>query len=281
MKLSANWVKVAVPIEKEDIGFYLDKRFDPYAFATSSGVIVDICSELRYSDVKFGREAMLEYDSPIEMQIGDTAYFNYLSAQRAEETGRSYTEGDYQYLIIRYDRFYGVWRNGTWHGVNGWKVMLPMTAVVDGFIPVPVLSGEVLGTGATVKHYWDKKYQELGGVNNGDILTFMAGNPIDNVISDLNLLKCQERDILTINDKPFHDCVEIELTENSVISSLENPDEKIMTGIVICAGEKLSSLIGQEITFLKDIVFGIGGKWYVKRIQDVISYKKRNLIVSV
>ncbi len=280
MILIPNWVRVEI-VPRETPKFGIDERFDPYAFATSSGVIVDICDKLEYSDVKFGREAMLEYDSEIEMQIGDTAYFNYLSAQRAEETGRSFTVGDKQHLIIRYDRFYGVNRNGHWHGVNGWKVMLPLETIVNGFVPVPVLKGEVLGAGATVKHYWDKKYEECGIVKQGDELTFLIANPIDNVISDVNLIKCQERDILTINDKPFHDCVEIELTENPVSSEFESREEKIMTGVVVCAGEKLSSLVGQEITFLKDIVFGIGNKWYVKRIQDVIEYKKRKIIVSV
>jgi hypothetical protein len=51
--------------------------------------------------------------------------------------------------------------------------------------------------------------------------------------------------------------------------------------VVKDAHEEKKSLVGQEIVFMGDMLFGANGKWYVKRVQEVIEYKSRKLIVAI
>ena len=285
MTLEPNWVMVAIDLDSHlsqiiHKGIIFDKRFDPYAFATSSGEVVAMCDRLEYEAAKTGHEARLEYDSPIELVVGDKGFFNFLSAEKAIHSGRLHKIDGKDVIVIRYDRFYGAQRGDHYVGVNGWKLMVPQDFQQDIYGNI-TSQGIVVAVGLPVGHYWDKRYRETGEVKKGDVLTYTVANPIDNILSDVPLRKCQERDILTVNEKPFHDVFEIEPVELPSKNFSQAIYKHLSAGIVKDAPEEKKSLIGQEIVFMGDMLYGANGKWYVKRVQEVISYKSRKLIVAI
>lgn len=269
-------------------GFAVSKRFDPYKFSVISGVVAKVCSNLFYLDSKGEEaEAPLEYDTELEIEVGDEIYFNFLSCQKAVENGRVLQDGGKHYIFLRYDRVYVIIREGKWVGCNGWKIIQPTgakqaqgTFVVAG---KEKNEGKVIGSGKKVRHYWDKKYIETGFIETGDVVRYLHATPIENPIlkvNDINFLRIQERDVLCkgdyeMNPYTFH----VKPIENKGKSEFKLRGQLVQRGIVLHCPEKWG-VVGEEVLYHKENEVVESGDHFVTRISDIAYVNGEKLLIN-
>lgn len=289
MKLSPNWVAIEFDREQYESqvavlksGMQIQKRFDKHNFATIFGVVKDVCEKLSYSDDKGdSSEAELEYDGEVEICKGDEVYFNYLSAEKAVNSGRIIDNS----LIIRYDRLYAAFNGKRWKGVNGWKIVQPIALKqeIGAFVTEGEERGEgiVVGKGEKVKHYWDKRYEETGWLEVGDKVRFLHATPIENPVlksKEIDLVRIQERDVLYRGDYEMNPYVfHVERKE-----VLKSEDFRVRDKIM-CRGEILHSPNGEsgEILYHKESEYTNCGETFITRIGSLVEIKGHKIAIPL
>lgn len=292
--LTANWLLVCIDIDDYTSqlavlksGLSVSKRFDPFKFSVISGVVAKVCLDLFYLDSKGEEaEAPLEYDTEIEIREGDEIYFNFLSCNKAIENGRVLQDNGKHYIFLRYDRVYAIIRDGKWYGANGWKIIQPTGAKqAQGAFVVERSSNEgiVIGTGKSVRHYWDKKYIETGFIETGDVVRYLHATPIENPIlkmKDVNYLRIQERDVLCkgdyeMNPYTFH----VKPIENKGKSEFKLRGQLVQRGVVLHCPDKWD-LVGSEVLYHKENEVVESGDHFVTRISDIAYVNGEKLLIN-
>ena len=106
---------------------YIDNTFDPERHAPITGHIVSLCERLFFSQKKPSSQS-LQWDTDIELEVGDYIVSYYLAAHNAGtlNDGRMMVVGDHTYLILRYDQIFAARREGKLITCNGWNLLTPV-----------------------------------------------------------------------------------------------------------------------------------------------------------
>lgn len=96
---------------------YLATQYDPLRYATTTGVVVKVPDKL--DNFEISSNASLQYDTDLEVQVGDTVIFHYLTRDANVRDGRILTINDEEYFQIRYDRLFCAIRNDEIIMLNG------------------------------------------------------------------------------------------------------------------------------------------------------------------
>lgn len=136
MKLMYNLVAVKpFPADEIRIGngkvLYLDTRFEEYLNAKTAGRVMAVPDKLKYDPMS---SVSLEWDTDMELMVGDTVVYNYLAVKSAIEAGLVMEDGT---VVIPYDKIYAAVRDGKVVCVNGFIVVEPEQEVVESFLDVP------------------------------------------------------------------------------------------------------------------------------------------------
>ncbi len=157
---------------------YLDCSFQPEQHAPVTGHVVAICKKLIFS-ARLGDSFSLDWDTDIQLQVGDYVISYYLSAINALSNGRLLTdEYNNQYLVLRYDKLFASRRGDIVRPINGFNLLTPIEGIVQEdlrdrmknmklLIPDTVKSGKnsVLArlkyVADPVKRYRDPRYYDF------------------------------------------------------------------------------------------------------------------------
>jgi hypothetical protein len=127
---------------KDGSTLYLDIRFEEYLNAKTAGEVVAVPDSLRF-DPK--GSVTLDWDTDMELQVGDTVVFNYLAVREAMNTGVFLEDG---VVLIPYDKIYTALRAGEVVCINGFILVEPEDEVVETFMEIPdnaILKSKQLG----------------------------------------------------------------------------------------------------------------------------------------
>lgn len=136
MKLLNNMVAIR-PYPADEIRLktgeklYLDIRFEEYLNAQTAGEVVGIPDRLIYNPKL---DNCLDWETDMELQIGDTVIFNYLAVKNARHM-MHIMEGNI--VCMPYDKIYTVIRNGEVICVNGFILVAPEIESVETFLDIP------------------------------------------------------------------------------------------------------------------------------------------------
>lgn len=136
MKMLNNMVAIK-PFPSDEIRLksgdklYLDIRFEEYLNAQTAGEVIAVPDSL-YFNPKSDRS--LEWDTDVEIQVGDTVIFNYLAVKNARHMKQII---DRDVVCISYDKIYTVIRNGEVICVNGFILVAPETEKIETTLEIP------------------------------------------------------------------------------------------------------------------------------------------------
>jgi len=167
----------------------LETKFNPQDHAPVIGTVVGLPSML-YFNKKDPTESM-EWETDMELEIGDKVYMEYLSVLRAMGTefdkASAYPvpewfkhDGKY-HIIIHYSKIYFKIKDNEIVPINGYCIAKPIkTPVKETFGLVLVGNeykrsskwGEIIYVGKPCKDFVDDRYKDKGEVNPGDIVLF-------------------------------------------------------------------------------------------------------------
>lgn len=159
MKIPYNWVYIKPDLTNEIVlpsghTLFLDTRFEEQGHAPTYGTVIQAPEALRFS-----RDASVEsvqFDVPMEIQVGDKVIFHFNSLGIAQEQGRVFEEG----FMVRYDSLFVAIRGEQVIPLNGNIIVEPESAVIRSNLFIPAIAkkkakqvGRVLYTGSEVKDY--------------------------------------------------------------------------------------------------------------------------------
>jgi co-chaperonin GroES (HSP10) len=167
---------------KSGVKLFIDDSIDPEKHAPTSGVVVSVPEKLFYSR-KVDSRSSTAYNVPMELEVGDTVLFHYLSTENAKKDGRFYKEGDDEFYIIRYDDIHCRIREEEVMPVNGWvivetrkeQVLKSDTIIIPDHIKnkVSEIVGKVKYIGSVVKEYYnDPENYDDDSIQEGDNVLF-------------------------------------------------------------------------------------------------------------
>lgn len=285
LKLQPNWLLLSFDLQEFvsqtaelQNGLRVDKRFEKYEYAVVTGQVVGICDTLFYLPSKGDwHEAPLEYDAQIEVEVGDTVFFNYLSAEKAVAQGRMIEwEGKY-FGFMRYDRLYATIRRGEWYGVNGWKIIQPRASmeVKTGFtVSRPNKKGVVVGNGKPVEDYWDKHYPETGWIKWGDEVEYITAIPLENKYFSKHgeFYRVREKDVLYSDRQMNPTVIEVTKVRNRMVGSFDITNTTLERGI--------SS--GEEVIYHREYEYiNPEGRVFVRRIDKSVEFLGEKLLMPI
>lgn len=111
---------------------YLDTRFEEYLNAQTAGEVLDVPERLRFSR-DFSRMS-LDYDTDMELKVGDVVIYNYLSVSNARKLGHVMDGGG---VLIPYDKIYVAIRDGKVIPINGVILVEPEQEKIRTFLHTP------------------------------------------------------------------------------------------------------------------------------------------------
>ena len=136
MNIPFDWVLVKPkPTNKLLLGgkeFYLDTRFEETKNAPSCGEVIAVPDKLRFSMVE--GQTTLEYDTDIDIKIGDMVIFHYLTEENAQMDGRIMEDGN---ILIRYDSLFIAKRGDEVICLNDYIIVEPESAVIKTNLEIP------------------------------------------------------------------------------------------------------------------------------------------------
>jgi len=112
--------------------FYLDTRFEETKNAPSCGEVIAVPDKLRFSMVE--GQTTLEYDTDIDIKIGDMVIFHYLTEENAQMDGRIMEDGN---ILIRYDSLFIAKRGDEVICLNDYIIVEPESAVIKTNLEIP------------------------------------------------------------------------------------------------------------------------------------------------
>lgn len=235
LNLKNNWVLVKIEedflsnLRQLKSGIYLDISWRKEENSILTGVVSGVPKKLIYKNTPVdsisvvegkayqGIEAISEYDTDMELLVGDLIYYNYLSFQRAIDTNMVFIDNtDKVYILVRYDKITCAIRNGDIIPVNGHILIEKTVQQVSynskfihliGNKNVSENVGIARFVGKPLRRYFSmvskdgERYRDAGFILPGDVLFFWGATNIENEImrgEDFNYLKCQEMNIIAI-----------------------------------------------------------------------------------
>lgn len=112
---------------------YLDVRFEEYLNARTAGEVVAVPEKLNYN-INPESTASLEWDTDMELQVGDVIIYNYLAIKTALHMKQFI---DQDIICIPYDKIYVAIRNEEVICINGTILVEPEEEIVNTFLDVP------------------------------------------------------------------------------------------------------------------------------------------------
>ena len=214
-----NWLLITIDreIDRAQVqGITIDTSWEKEKHAIVTGEVVAL-SNLKYTQPEYGKsdtlingESPLEFDTDMEVQLGDNVYFNYLSMNKAIITGRVIEYKEKMCAFIRYDRLYAIERNGVFLGANGYILATRQKAVISSLLEIPNHRNkneaivDVVGTPLR-EYFWEKMqsdnpYYDHGFVQPNDKIVFRetSARQLENKVvrvRDIEYARLQEKDI--------------------------------------------------------------------------------------
>jgi len=175
---------------------YIDCSFQPEQHAPITGHVVSICKKLIF-DPQPGHNHSLDWNTPIQIQVGDYVISYYLAALNAFSNGRFITDQyNNQYLVLRYDKFFAAKRGDRVITINGYNLLTPVKDIVQKGLRermkklnllVPdnikdtkkVAMGRLKYIADPIKEYRDSRYWDFDDqISPGDILLLRRNSDI-------------------------------------------------------------------------------------------------------
>lgn len=125
-------------------------------------------------------ERSLEFETKMEISIGDRVLFNYVNYLTAEDENEFVIYEGRKMLLMRYDLIYAVVNGDAIKPVNGWIFVRNIKLTDEERVSGGVMSsktvlagaGHVLHVGTPVKHYLHHDIPDNLNVRQGDIVCF-------------------------------------------------------------------------------------------------------------
>ena len=168
---------------------FIDPSFDKEKHAPTSGVVVNVPEKLY-----FGRNQSNtnEYDVDMELQVGDTIVFHFLTYQTCIDRKWFMVLDNELYLMVKYDCIFIARRKDKVIPINGWVVVEPLVETIETTIELPdhiknkssLTKGIVKYLGSPVRNYsWDFDHKSKYGADTdeikvGDTVMFSAEDSI-------------------------------------------------------------------------------------------------------
>lgn len=126
-------IEVTLPYEKEVSGIKLladedftsenesGEQINMSDRAPRSGTVIAICDQLYFNKPMYAdgiTSGTMEWDTDIEVQVGDYVFFSYLKGINADH----FFYDDKLYYMIRYDHLYAIKTGSELKPINGWIV---------------------------------------------------------------------------------------------------------------------------------------------------------------
>lgn len=197
---------------------YIDVSYEKEKHAPCVGKVMKVPQRLIYN--KKSKDASVEYKVDMELEVGDNAFFHFLTPSKCMKEGRWVeVEDDGIYFVIKYDEIFCAQRGpeNDVVMVNGWLLIYPIEEplFVSKLIIVPDHlqkierpdQGIVAFIGSPVKEYFyqQKIYESHDDVKVGDRIYFEPDSDIPlqyemhrNFEGKSNFFRMQRKDIFGI-----------------------------------------------------------------------------------
>lgn len=219
MRIPYDYVLVK-PISADEITLsnglklFYDTYFEETKNAPSTGIVLAVPEKLRYSE-KQG-DPSLDFDTDMELEIGDTVIFNYLTQQHVKSEGAYDGDGNY---FIHYDKIFVALRGEKVICLNGYVVVEPTQTVIASTLKLPTylknkkskMKGVVRHCGTPVRRYRffpelppDETVKEGDNIifHNMDAVPLQQNQAIHGLLSkDTVLFKMQYKDIVATDNE--------------------------------------------------------------------------------
>ena len=197
MRIRYDYVLVE-PIET-DAGFYIDKDYEKNKHAPVLGKVVALPEKLRFKGRELAQKiackfrprraraeilhinaTTLEYDTQMELEVGDVVIMGFLSHSNAMDNKFTYGNN----ILVRYDDLILAKRDGEILPLNGRVIVRPIYEPQDVFLghTRSATKGEVIAIGRPLGGYqYYPKHIEEDDILVGDIVSFRktAAIPIE------------------------------------------------------------------------------------------------------
>ncbi len=131
-RILSNYVLIEVPLEKHEsikmksgTEIYVDNTYEPEKHAMNYGTVLKTPDKLKYSGIK-GDEDSLDFDTDMELEVGDVVHFHYLEASKSAKRGRVIQYEGKRAVMVRYDRLFFARRGDGIVMTNGWILVDPI-----------------------------------------------------------------------------------------------------------------------------------------------------------
>ena len=135
---------------------YLDVRFEEYLNAKTAGEVIAVPEKLVY-DPDPTSYVSLDWDTDMELQVGDVIIYNYLAIKNSLHMGQFI---DRDIVCIPYDKIYVAIRGEQVIPINGVILVQPEIEPIDTFLDIPDSAwtkskqiGRVMYAGTPVRGY--------------------------------------------------------------------------------------------------------------------------------
>lgn len=191
--------------------FYLDTRFEDTKHAPTCGVVLQVPERLRFKSLEEAESdhPSLDFDTEMELQVGDTVIFHYLAEDNAKRNGLYHEDG----LFLHYDKIFCAIRNGEIIPINGHLIVEPESEMIKSNLVIPDLAirnskqkGTVKYAGKPNKRYrwFPEAYDSELKAGDKIIFHFADAVPLQHdaeihgVIEKRNLYRMQGKDVIAM-----------------------------------------------------------------------------------
>ena len=201
-------------IDAGGVELILDTSYEKERHSAVNAIVVSTPKDLYYSPE--ASDQSIEFDTEMELEMGDKIFFHYLAISNALEEGRVFNKNGKFYIFLKYDRIFCAERNGYVFGINGWLLINPI--VVENEYEGSGLEiqehlknqeslqeGTIAYTSSPLMQYkFEKRYgSELDTLNTGDNIVFSQDSDIpieyelhQSIDSKKRYFRLQRKDIL-------------------------------------------------------------------------------------
>ena len=173
---------------KDGSKFYLSTKFEPQDHVPVWGEVVGLPSKLYFNKKDIPNS--MEWETDMELHVGDTVYMEYLAVLRALSTEFNpadaypqpqwFKQDGVYYIIIRYQDIYFRVVDNEIFPINGYCVAKPINVRQKEYkgiiLPEPEKKSrkwaEITYVGKSCKDFVDKKDRDSGDVKAGDVVLF-------------------------------------------------------------------------------------------------------------
>lgn len=169
----------------------IDPEFSKEKHANNTGIVVQVPESLYYNNNGTDVMQSMEFNTDIEVKIGDKVFFHYLQINAIIAERKHFERDGKFYAFIRHDSLFCGIRNDEIIMFNGWMLLEPIDLAVDEKSAVVTtlpkdrqkkdpLKGRITHIGGLVKEYFYGKDDTDVGIEvaKGDVVIFLPHSDI-------------------------------------------------------------------------------------------------------